>query len=145
MAKFKLSRSSKKNIEGVDKRIITLIERSLKKSPHDFGIPKYGGYRTPQEQNNLFHKKPKVTNLDGFKNKSYHQSGFAVDIFCLDEGKACWNECEYKYTEVSNVIKDEFELMKSEGIFKENEFLEWGGDWKRFKDLPHFQIIFENM
>jgi len=30
--------------------------------------------------------------------------------------------------------------MKEEGLFKENEKFEWGGDWIRFKDLPHFQI-----
>ena len=34
-----------------------------------------------QEQNNLFHQRPKVTQIDGFKKKSYHQSGNAVDIF----------------------------------------------------------------
>lgn len=137
---FKLSKNSKKNIEGIDSRLIKLVERSIAKSPHDFGIPSDGGFRTAQQQNNLFHKRPQVTWIDGFKKKSYHQTGKAFDIFVYDEHGACW-ACREKYLEISEIIKAEFALMKEEGIFKENETIEWGGDWtKRKKDLPHFQL-----
>tara|TARA_R110000796_G_scaffold24935_1_gene70797 strand:- start:92 stop:523 length:432 start_codon:yes stop_codon:yes gene_type:complete len=136
---YKLSKNSKKNIKDVDSRLKTLVNRVIKKSPHDFGIPGNGGFRTAQEQNNLFHQKPKVTQLDGFKNKSYHQSGKAFDIFIYDEHGACW-DCVKKYKEVADIIKSEFDLMKEEEIFNVEETLQWGGDWTRFKDLPHFQI-----
>ncbi len=139
MGEFKLSRNSKKNLKGVRKEIKTLVNRVLKKSVHDFGIPKYGGLRTPQEQNNLFHIIPRLTQLDGFKRISSHQSGNAFDIFVYDEHGACW-DCIYKYKEIADVIKEEFKLMKSKGIFTEEENLSWGGDWIRFKDLPHFEI-----
>lgn len=146
MSDFKFGRSSKKNMKGVRETIIQLAERVLSKSNHDFGIPKYGGKRTPQEQNNLYHSRvngKRVTQLDGFKNKSYHQSGNALDIFIYDEHdgkmKACWS-CKEKYKEVADLFKQEFDLMKSEGLFEENEILIWGGDWKRFKDEPHFEI-----
>ena len=56
MEDFKFSKNSKKNIKGVRKSIIEMVERVLKKSEHDFGIPPYGGLRTAQEQNNLFHQ-----------------------------------------------------------------------------------------
>ena len=136
---YKLSKSSKKNIKDVDSRLKTLVNRVIKKSPHDFGIPGNGGFRTAQEQNNLFHQRPKVTQLDGFKNKSYHQSGKAFDIFIYDEHGACW-DCVKKYKEVADIIKSEFDSMKEEGIFNVEEALQWGGEWARFKDLPHFQI-----
>lgn len=139
MADFKLSKSSKLNIKDVKEELKTLVDRVLKKSPHDFGIPTNGGKRTAQQQNNLYHQKPRVTQLDGFKNKSYHQTGNAFDIFILDEHGACW-DCRDKYKEVAALFKKEFVLMKEEGLFKENEKFEWGGDWIRFKDLPHFQI-----
>lgn len=140
MVEFKLSKRSKGNLKGVDKRIIKLIERVIKKSTHDFGIPNEGGFRTAQEQNNLFHKRPKVTNLDGFKNKSYHQSGMAFDIFVYDEHGACW-ECIDKYLDIINVFKEEFEQMKhGECLFEENEFFESGSDW-RWKDYPHMQVV----
>ncbi|AGH56772.1 D-alanyl-D-alanine carboxypeptidase [Cellulophaga phage phi19:2] len=138
MTKFKLSKTSLNNIKDVRSDIIELVKRSLEKSEHDFGIPTDGGKRTAQQQNNLFHKRPKVTQLDGFKKKSYHQSGKAVDIFIYDEHGACWN-CISKYKDVAKIMKAEFLLMKEEGKFK-GENLEWGGDWTRFKDYPHFQI-----
>ena len=138
MENFKLSRSSKKNIKGIDARLIKLVNRVLKKSDIDFGVPGYGGFRTAQEQNNLFHKRPKVTQIDGFKRVSYHQSGNAFDIFVYDEHGACW-DCREKYVTLSKLFKAEFQAMKDEGIFKEETFT-WGGDWTRFVDLPHYQI-----
>ncbi|NQZ20206.1 MAG: M15 family metallopeptidase [Bdellovibrionales bacterium] len=139
MSEYKLGRNSRKNLKGVNPHIVSLIERSLKKSPHDFGIPQYGGKRTAQEQNNLFHRIPKVTQLDGFKKISYHQSGQAFDIFVYDEHGACW-DCIEKYKEIADIIKAEFESMKLEGSFSEDEELVWGGDWIRFKDRPHFEV-----
>lgn len=139
MADFKLSKNSKKNLKGVDKDIVTLIGRVLTKSDHDFGIPQNGGKRTPQEQNNLFHIKPSVTQLDGFNKISYHQSGNAVDIFVYDEHGACW-ACKHKYKEIADLMKSEFKLMKEEGLFENHTEIRWGGDWTRFKDEPHFEI-----
>lgn len=140
MTTFKLSKNSKINIKGIDARLIKLVNRVLKLSDIDFGIPQWGGFRTPQQQNNLFHKRPKVTQLDGFKRVSYHQSGFAFDIFVYDEHGACW-DCTDKYITLSKLFKAEFQAMKDEGVFSEEERFEWGGDWIRFKDLPHFQLV----
>lgn len=137
---FKLSKSSKKNLSGIDSRLIKLVGRVIKKSPFDFGIPEYGGFRTPQEQNNLYHRRPKVTHIDGFKKKSYHQTGNAFDIFIYFEGRARWDNPK-QYEAVWECIKDEFGLMQDEGIFEKDEEIQWGGNWKRFKDYPHFQII----
>ena len=137
---FKLSRNSKKNIKDIDKRLIKLVNRVLKKSEIDFGIPSNGGMRTAQQQNNLFHQRPKVTQIDGFKRTSYHQTGKAFDIFVYDEHGACW-DCKEKYVSLSILFKEEFVLMQNECIFEEEEELQWGGDWIRFKDLPHFQLV----
>ncbi len=139
MATHKLSKSSKKNLEGVEDIVFLIVSRVLKKSEHDFGIPRDGGKRTPQRQNNLFHQRPKVTHLDGFKKKSYHQTGWAWDIFIFDEHGACW-DCKKKYHEVAGLFKQEFDLMKDEGFIPESYTLHWGGDWIRFVDLPHFEI-----
>ncbi len=80
-----------------------------------------------------------MTQLDGYLKKSYHQSGEALDIFVYDEHGACW-KCGNKYKDIANLFKSEFDLMKREGIFCKHEFLRWGGDWSKFKDLPHFEI-----
>lgn len=140
MASFKFSRNSKKNIKGCKEPVIDLANRVIVKSPYDFGIPQYGGLRTAQEQNNLFHRVPKVTQLDGFKRKSYHQTGWAFDIFIYHDGKACW-DCIDFYKAVWKEIEKEFYKMKEEGKFDKDQFIEWGGNWLRFKDYPHFQIV----
>lgn len=139
MGKFKLSKSSKKNISGIRKSIIELVERVLAKSEHDFGIPGNGGLRTKEQQRKLYKQRPRVTWVDGFRVRSYHQSGNAVDIFIYDEHKACW-ECKDKYHHVADLMKLEFKLMQDEGKFKCEEELRWGGDWKKHIDLPHFEV-----
>ena len=135
---YKLSKNSKKRLQGINVDLIELIHRSITLSPHDFGIPKYGGLRTSDEQFELYNKRPKVTTLDGFIKRSYHQSGNAFDIYLYDEHGACWS-CKWKYYEIAKHIKDNFECMKEEGYFKNKE-LTWGGDWQNFPDLPHFEI-----
>jgi len=139
MEKHNLSRRSKENLSGVKNPIKLLVQRSLKKSKHDFGIPNDGGRRTPQRQNELFLLVPKVTNCDGYIKKSYHQSGMAFDIFLFDEHGACW-KCLSKYKEIADTIKQEFKVMQNEGHFCSCERLQWGGDWKH-PDRPHFQIV----
>jgi len=137
MSKYKLSRRSKSRIKGINKSLIMLIERSLDKSKHDFGIPRYGGKRTAKEQNVLY--KADKSNCDGYIIESNHQSGNAFDIFIYDEHGACW-ECKHKYKDVAATIKSEFRLMKQEGLFDNDVIIRWGGDWKNFIDLPHFEI-----
>jgi peptidoglycan L-alanyl-D-glutamate endopeptidase CwlK len=90
--------------------------------------------RTFDEQNKLFLKRPKVTNARG--GKSFHNYGLAVDIVLIINGKeASWNMV--KDFDNDNV-SDWMEVVK---IFKSYGW-EWGGDWKSFKDYPHFQKTF---
>jgi hypothetical protein len=91
------------------------------------------GLRTWEEQDALYAKgrtaapigkKYIVTNARG--GSSYHNFGLAFDIVVLDSiGKANWDTSHPGW-------KIAAERGKSVG-------LEWGGDWKSFKDLPHFQ------
>lgn len=118
-------------MKGVEPILIAILVDGIKDSPYDFGIPQHGGFRTESEQNMLFMKRPKVTNIDGIKRKSYHQTGRAFDIYAFVNGKPSW---EHKYYDP---IARHLQKVAKE---KYNVNLEWGGDWMRFKDLPHFQI-----
>ena len=73
---------------------------------------------------------------------SYHNYGLAFDIATLlDEDrngifeKASWD-----------IYADFDKDMKSDWIEIANHFIEkgfeWGGNWSRFKDYPHFQKTF---
>ena len=128
---FKLSKRSIGRLQNVNSLLIVIVADGIKDSPFDFGIPQHGGKRTADEQNLLFKQIPKVTNADGFDKRSYHQSGNAFDIFAYVDGKASW---ETKYLEpiarhLQSVAKEKYKID-----------LKWGGDFRSFKDMPHFQI-----
>ena len=126
---YKLSKRSYKRLNGVDAILIAILTEAIKESPYDFGIPRTGGLRTAELQNELY-KKGK-SQLDGYKKKSYHQTGKAFDIFAYVDGKASWDRGQLTAIarHIQKVAKEEFDVE-----------LTWGGDWKGFVDMPHFQI-----
>lgn len=79
------------------------------------------GTRTYAEQDALF-KKGGVTKARG--GQSNHNFGIAIDITIFNGKTPVWESPKYK---------DLGQLGKSLGF-------EWGGDWKSFKDEPHFQL-----
>lgn len=93
------------------------------------------GLRTFEEQDILYAQgrtKPgkKVTNAKG--GQSIHNYGFAVDICLIIDGKtASWDTAK---DWDNDKIADWYECVK---IFAKHGW-EWGGNWKTFKDMPHF-------
>ncbi len=63
-----------------------------------------------------------VTNAKPWQ--SAHQYSVAVDLVPLQGGKPAWNATE-TYRKLGEIAK------KLE--------LEWAGEWKRFREMPHFQ------
>jgi len=97
------------------------------------------GLRTIAEQNDLYaqgragNKRPIVTNAKG--GASYHNYGLAFDIVLLYDKDnngtfetASWDNRDPNWIAVT-------EYFKSEGWA-------WGGDFKTFKDYPHFEKTF---
>lgn len=95
--------------------------------------------RTFKEQNDLYAQgrtKPggKVTNAKG--GDSFHNYGLAVDFCLLIDGKEVSWDMKKDYD--SDLIPDWMEVV---AIFKKYGW-SWGGDWKSFKDYPHFEKTF---
>lgn len=151
---YNLSNRSKTRLEGVHPFLIETIELAISNSPDDFGIPMYGGLRTSSDQQKLYNKgrtkesiekgeKP-VTYTDGIRKKSNHQMkdgyGEAFDIYIYDHAtsKASWNI--ERLTEVAIHLIKTSEIVKDSNPEYKGLNLTWGGNWKRFKDYPHFQI-----
>ena len=100
------------------------------------------GHRTVEEQFELYKKGRKlvdgkwvkvgstVTNLDGKSKKSNHNysPSYAVDIapYPID-----WNDLG-RFKTLADVVK---KTAKDLGIE-----LVWGGDWKTFRDYPHYEV-----
>jgi peptidoglycan LD-endopeptidase CwlK len=96
-------------------------------------------FRSAEDQERLFEKGRSiegniVTHAKG--GESYHNYGLAID-FALEtpSGDVIWDR---QYDRNQNGKSDWSEVVK---IAKSLGF-EWGGDWKDFKDYPHFQMDF---
>lgn len=95
-------------------------------------------FRTVAEQNALYAKGRTtpgsiVTNAKGNSYSSMHQWGVAFDFF-LDmdvdkDGKTS-----------DDAFNNATKLFNKVGAIGKKLGLEWGGDWKSIKDLPHFQL-----
>lgn len=92
--------------------------------------------RTFQEQEQLYaigrtKSGKKVTNAK--PGQSIHNYGLAVDICLMIDGKtASWDTAK---DWDNDQVADWHECVK---IFAKHGW-EWGGNWKTFKDLPHFE------
>lgn len=94
-------------------------------------------YRTNKEQDALFIRRPRVTNAKG--GQSIHNYGLAFDIVLLydNDGNGTFEEASWSM--IRDFDKDGIaDWMEVTNLFKSRGW-EWGGDWKSFKDNPHFQ------
>lgn len=131
------SGGSKRRLETVDPLLQDVIEHALEISVVDFGIPMHGGKRTAEEQNKLFCNK--VSKCDGYKIKSKHQSGLAIDVIA-------YVNCSYSYDKEYYYMIYQA-VMISAKIYKVK--IRWGGDWdgdldlkdQTFNDLCHFELM----
>ena len=125
---FQLGKNSMKNMEGIDDRLIDIAELAITLSPVDFGIPSSGGFRSTQDQAELYTSGK--SKCDGTTNKSYHQTGKALDVFAYVDGKASWDTLHL--TTIATAMLQSASQLGHE--------LQWGGIWRSWKDMPHFQI-----
>lgn len=102
--------------EYQDKLLTRAREEGLK-------VDLYEGYRTVQRQNSLYNQGR--SRLKG--EKGLHTQGFAIDIvFKNEKDKWTWDAPEKDWIKLGKIGKD--------------LGLEWGGDWSKFIDRPHFQL-----
>jgi len=125
---YRLSARSTRHLEGVDPRLIAVIQLALTISKVDFGIPKTGGFRTVDDQNRLFISGDSP--LDGLVKISRHQSGKAFDVFAYVDGGASWDFDDL--AEVATAILSAASKLGTP--------LTWGGHFKSYVDGPHFEI-----
>lgn len=143
--KFKFGPLSLKRLEKVHPNLVKFVTELLDISPYDIVITE--GLRTVETQmeyysygrtkfvNKWGQKTGIITKCDGVKLKSQHQAhddgySYAIDFAFSGETKGKLDFSAKKYYEVRKIAEP---LMKKYNV-------EWGGDWKTFKDMPHWQL-----
>lgn len=124
---FKLTVNDIAKLKGVDPRLVKVITEAAKTSPVQFKVLE--GLRSAATQMKYF--KRGASRLDGVKKKSNHQLGKAVDIVPVVKGKAIIHSWTPYYPMAAH-IKATAARLKIPIV--------WGGDWKSFRDGPHFEL-----
>lgn len=120
-SKFRFSMRSIKNLD-VHNDLKKVAMRALDLTTVDF-IVVDGGRTLPEQREYVRTGKSKTM-------KSRHLGGFALDYVAWVDGKISYQLKHMKA--IADAFKQAGEDLKVP--------IEWGGDWKSFKDTPHIQL-----
>jgi peptidoglycan L-alanyl-D-glutamate endopeptidase CwlK len=119
---FRFSKRSLAALEGVNPKLVAVVHRALELSPVDFVVTE--GLRTRERQARLVKAGASRTM------NSQHIIGRAVDVAPWIDGQIRWDWPPF------HKIARAFKAAAAElGVT-----IVWGGDWKTFKDGPHFEL-----
>ena len=119
---YALGERSRQRLAGVHPDLVKVVERAIQITPVDFMVLE--GLRTIQRQQELL-KSGASSTL-----KSRHLTGHAVDLGAFVDGEVRWDwPLYYKIADAMKAASAELGIP-----------VEWGGNWKSFKDGPHYQL-----
>lgn len=122
MMTYKLGPTSLLRLQDVHQDLVKVVERAIQLTEVDFTVLE--GLRTKERQAQLL-KAGATTTMN-----SRHLTGHAVDLGALVGGKVRWDwPLYYKIADAMKAASAELGIP-----------VEWGGDWKKFKDGPHWQL-----
>lgn len=126
MSKFILGKRSTDNLVGVHPKLVAVVKLALELSPIDFTVIE--GVRSVERQKQLF--KDGFTKTLNSKHFISPKTGYghAVDIVPLP--------VDWKNDAAFKLVADAMKKAADELDVK----ITWGGSWKSFKDLPHYQL-----
>lgn len=117
-----LGQRSLSRLEGVHPDLVRVVKKAAAMSSLDFTVLE--GLRTKERQKQLM-------DLGATKTlNSRHITGHAVDLAPMVGGTVRWDWPLYHQLAV--IVKDAAKA--------ENVPIQWGGDWRTFKDGPHWEL-----
>jgi peptidoglycan L-alanyl-D-glutamate endopeptidase CwlK len=119
---FKLSRRSLERLQKVHPDLVKVVLLAIELTEVDFGVTE--GVRTVERQRELFAKGASKTM------NSRHLTGHAVDLVAYVGSEVRWDWPLYH--KIADAMK---RAANSLGVP-----IVWGGDWRTFKDGPHFEL-----
>lgn len=119
---FALGAKSKERLKGVHPDLVRVVERAIQLTEVDFTVLE--GLRTVARQQQL------VASGASKTMRSRHITGHAVDLAAVIGGEIRWDWPLYH--KIAKAVKQAAAELKVP--------IEWGGDWRTFKDGPHWQL-----
>lgn len=119
---FSLSVRSKSRLQGVHPDLVSVVQRALQLTSVDFAVIE--GVRTTARQEQLVAAGASRTM------NSRHITGHAVDLAPVIAGEVRWD-----WPPFHDIAKAMKTAATELGVP-----INWGGDWKTFKDGPHFEL-----
>ena len=119
---FRFSSRSLRNMEGVHPDLVAVAHRALEITEIDFLVTE--GLRTREKQIELVRAGASRTT------RSRHLTGHAIDIAVWVAGGVRWDWPLYE--ELSRAFKCAASELSVPIV--------WGGDWKTFRDGPHYEL-----
>ena len=119
---FILGSRSLSRLKGVHPDLVLVVKRAIQLTEVDFSVLE--GLRTRTRQLELVRAGASQTM------NSRHLTGHAVDLGAYVQGKVRWDWPLYH--KIAGAMKRAARELEVP--------LEWGGDWKSYKDGPHFQL-----
>jgi peptidoglycan L-alanyl-D-glutamate endopeptidase CwlK len=123
---YKWGKNSERRMSPVNNYLVDIAYEAIGLSKVDMTIPWMGGFRTAFEQNEIFLNKN--SKADGYKKKSYHQSGNAIDIIPYINGEGTYKAYS-ESVHIASIVLTIFDYNKLLGEIPDNKFLHWGGFW----------------
>jgi peptidoglycan L-alanyl-D-glutamate endopeptidase CwlK len=120
-----LGARSLSRLEGVHPDLVRVVKKAAALSPLDFTVLE--GLRTLDRQKQLMAAGATKTM------NSRHLTGHAVDLAPMIGGTVRWDWPLYH--QLAAVVKD--------AATAENVPIQWGGDWRTFKDGPHWELTWK--
>lgn len=119
---FVLSKKSQDRLTGVHPDLVRVVKRAIEITTVDFAVLE--GVRSKARQEQLVKAGASQTM------NSRHLTGHAVDLGAYVSGSVRWDWP--LYYKIADAVK---QAAAELGVP-----IEWGGDWRKFKDGPHFQL-----
>ena len=117
-----LGQRSLSRLQGVHPDLVRVVQKAAAMSALDFTVLE--GLRTVARQKQLFDQGATKTM------NSRHLTGHAVDLAPMIGGTVRWDWPLYH--QLAAVVKAAAKA--------ENVPIQWGGDWRTFKDGPHWEL-----
>ena len=119
---FKLSRRSLERMQGVHPDLVKVVLLAIQLTEVDFGVTE--GLRTIEKQREYVARGASKTM------NSRHLTGHAVDLVAYIGGEVRWDWPLYH--KIADAMKRAANSL--------NVPIIWGGDWRSFRDGPHFEL-----